>query len=269
MNSGCYLLGAPAWGVRGSRRLTALSPLPACLLWPLTPQVTLERSVLVQDSSRYELVGEYVLPGTRSWAAAAVASAGRDGAAGGANGGAAAGGKSNPSTSREGGAGNEAPSSVGVDGDADSSGEWGWNGASEEAEGGASERTGEAETEAEELLTWAMPPQMHALMRGVGRWRLRLDVPHAEVAELLPAARLLSSSYDPAALLRSKEDFLQTVPLAGISADNLQQQLEVRCRVERGAIARGIIVIDMPYENWPFLWVAGDHFHTLPSRFRR
>ena len=188
--------------------------------------------MLVQDNSQYELVGEYVLPGTRSWAAAA---AGREGAVGAAAGkggvGVTAGRKSGSGSRSEGETRSEALSGADA-GDGDGSGEWEWNSGSE-VEGGASERTGEAETEAEELLTWAMPPQMHALMRGVGRWRLRLDVPHAEVAELLPAARLLSSSYDPAALLRSKEDFLQAVPLAGISADNLQQQLEVRDGWER------------------------------------
>ncbi|KAJ1420173.1 hypothetical protein SESBI_14614 [Sesbania bispinosa] len=38
----------------------------------------------------------------------------------------------------------------------------------------------------------------------MGRWRMKLEVPKAEVAEMLPLARLLSRSTDPAVLSRSK-----------------------------------------------------------------
>lgn len=201
-------------------------------------QVTLERSVLVQDSSRYELIGEYVLPGTRSKPAKGPSTQ--------ATGKVSASGASRVSS-------NASSEGKGSQGGREKEREWAWSGGSRDGDRSGSpegeapdEREGpdegmdrsEAETEAEELLTWAMPPQMHALMRGVGRWRLRLDVPHAEVAELLPAARLLSSSYDPQALLRSKEEFLQSVPMAGIEAESLQQQLEVRASWRCGSCTR-------------------------------
>jgi len=38
----------------------------------------------------------------------------------------------------------------------------------------------------------------------MGRWRMKLEVPRAEVAEMLPLARLLSRSLDPAVRSRSK-----------------------------------------------------------------
>ena len=53
-------------------------------------------------------------------------------------------------------------------------------------------------------------PEIEALLarKGVissmGRWRMRLEVPRAEVAEMLPLARLLSRSTDPAVHSRSK-----------------------------------------------------------------
>jgi len=43
-----------------------------------------------------------------------------------------------------------------------------------------------------------------SVISSMGRWRMKLEVPRAEVAEMLPLARLLSQSMDPAVLSRSK-----------------------------------------------------------------
>ncbi|KAL5144980.1 hypothetical protein HKD37_06G015148 [Glycine soja] len=43
-----------------------------------------------------------------------------------------------------------------------------------------------------------------SVISSMGRWRMKLDIPRAEVAEMLPLARLLSRSMDPAVLSRSK-----------------------------------------------------------------
>eukprot|EP00897_Mesotaenium_endlicherianum_P001207 jgi/Mesen1/1113/ME000123S00282 len=122
--------------------------------------ITLEKSVLEQTVSRYELQGEYVLPGPRERAAAP--------------------------GSRE-------------------------NFLQEEEEG---------------LLGKAMAGQLKKLMTTMGRWRMRLEVPHADVAELLPAARLLARSRDPAVVFRSKELFVNGVQNAGFCAQSLMEQLE-------------------------------------------
>lgn len=42
------------------------------------------------------------------------------------------------------------------------------------------------------------------VISSMGRWRMRLEVPGAEVAEMLPLARLLSRSTDPDVRSRSK-----------------------------------------------------------------
>jgi len=61
--------------------------------------------------------------------------------------------------------------------------------------------------------------------------RLRLDVPRAQIAEMLPAARILSRSHDPAELFASKELFLTGVEASGFMADSLQDQLQVSVTV--------------------------------------
>lgn len=124
----------------------------------LLVQVTLERSTLEQADSRYELEGEYVLPGTREH---------------------------------------------------------------------AGERERESETESDGILEQAIPGQLRGMITSIGRWRLRLDVPRAQIAEMLPAARILSGSHDPAELFRSKELFLSGVEASGFMADSLQDQLQV------------------------------------------
>lgn len=93
-------------------------------------QITVEKAVLEQAISHYELQGEYVLPGTRD----------------------------RYPTSKESG----------------------------------------------RIFGKAVAGQLSSIISSMGRWRLRLEVPHAEVAEMLPLARLLSRSTDPAVRSRSK-----------------------------------------------------------------
>ncbi|CAK7353466.1 unnamed protein product [Dovyalis caffra] len=92
--------------------------------------ITLEKTVLEQSNSRYELQGEYVLPGTRDRNLAGKESGG--------------------------------------------------------------------------LFQMAMTGHLGSVISSMGRWRMRLEVPRAEVAEMLPLARLLSRSTDPAVRSRSK-----------------------------------------------------------------
>lgn len=93
-------------------------------------QITIEKTILEQSNSRYELQGEYVLPGSRD---------------------------------------------RNVSGK-DSSG----------------------------FLKKAMASHLSSVIASMGRWRMRLEVPRAEVAEMLPLARLLSRSTDPSVHSRSK-----------------------------------------------------------------
>ncbi|KAL1097092.1 hypothetical protein V6Z11_D05G011700 [Gossypium hirsutum] len=115
--------------------------------------ITLEKTVLEQISSRYELQGEYVLPGSRD------------------------------------------------------------RNLSEKGRGG--------------LLERAMTGHLGSVISSMGRWRMRLEVPQAEVAEMLPLARLLSRSKDPAVRFRSKDFFVQSLQSAGLYAESLQDLLEV------------------------------------------
>lgn len=115
--------------------------------------ITLERSVLEQACSRYELQGEYVLPGPRD----------------------------HVFTEKEKGDGS---------------------------------------------LKTAMAGQLGSFITSLGRWRLQLEVPGAEVTDMLPVARLLSRSSDPAVVSRSKELFMQGMQHAGFCTENMKQQLE-------------------------------------------
>lgn len=54
------------------------------------------------------------------------------------------------------------------------------------------------------LFKRAMTGHLSSVISSVGRWRMRLEVPRAEAAEMLPLARLLSRSTDPAVRSRSK-----------------------------------------------------------------
>ncbi|KAK3212800.1 hypothetical protein Dsin_017506 [Dipteronia sinensis] len=115
--------------------------------------ITVEKTVLEQLNSRYELQGEYVLPGTR---------------------------------------------------DRNFSGK---------------ERGG--------LFKRAMTGHLGSVISSMGRWRMRLEVPRAEVAEMLPLARLLSRSTDPAVRSRSKDLFIQSLQSVGLYTESLQDLLEV------------------------------------------
>ncbi|KAH1252908.1 hypothetical protein GmHk_04G009734 [Glycine max] len=92
--------------------------------------ITIEKTILEQSYSYYEMQGEYVLPGTRD---------------------------DNP---------------VDIKGDG--------------------------------FLKRFLSGHLGSVISSMGRWRMKLEVPRAEVAEMLPLARLLSRSMDPAVLSRSK-----------------------------------------------------------------
>ncbi|KAL0394014.1 UNVERIFIED_CONTAM: protein, chloroplastic [Sesamum latifolium] len=92
--------------------------------------ITVERAILEQSSSKYELQGEYVLPGSRDRST-------------------------------------------------------------------AGKETGS-------LFQRVMTGHLGSMISSMGRWRMRLEVPNAEIAEMLPLARLLSRSSDPAVQSRSK-----------------------------------------------------------------
>lgn len=93
-------------------------------------QITIEKTVLQQNYSCYELQGEYILPGTRD---------------------------RNPV----------------------------------EKEGGG-------------LMKRLMSGHIGSAISSMGRWRMKLEVCKADVAEMLPLERLLSRSMDPAVHSRSK-----------------------------------------------------------------
>ncbi|XP_020578996.1 uncharacterized protein LOC110023769 isoform X1 [Phalaenopsis equestris] len=114
--------------------------------------ITVEKTILQQSSSRYELQGEYVLPGTRDRF--------------------------------------------------------------------TNEKKGAA------LLKRAMAGHLGSVISSMGRWRMRLEVPGAEVSEMLPLARLLSRSTDPAVQSRSKEFFMQCLQSDGFHAEGLRDLLE-------------------------------------------
>ncbi|KAH6835833.1 embryo defective 2410 [Perilla frutescens var. hirtella] len=114
--------------------------------------ITVERAILEQSNSKYELQGEYVLPGSRDRSPA---------------------GKEKGS-----------------------------------------------------LFQKVMTGHLGSMIASMGRWRMRLEVPNAEIAEMLPLARLLSRSSDPAVQSRSKDLFIQSLQSVGICAESLQKLLE-------------------------------------------
>ncbi|WJX16332.1 hypothetical protein P8452_06374 [Trifolium repens] len=65
-----------------------------------------------------------------------------------------------------------------------------------------------------------------SVISSMGRWRMKLEVRRAEVAEMLPLARLLSRSMDPAVHSRSKDFFLESLLSVGVYSESLQQLLE-------------------------------------------
>ncbi|XP_052185056.1 protein TIC236, chloroplastic isoform X2 [Diospyros lotus] len=112
--------------------------------------ITVEKAVLEQCSSQYELQGEYVLPGTRD--------------------------------------------------------------------------RNSALKERGSLFERAMAGHLGSVISSMGRWRMRLIVPRAEIAEMLPLARLLRST-DPAVLSRSKDLFIQSLQSVGLYGESLQNLL--------------------------------------------
>ncbi|KAL0312033.1 UNVERIFIED_CONTAM: protein, chloroplastic [Sesamum radiatum] len=136
-------------------------------LWSI---ITVERAILEQSSSKYELQGEYVLPGSRD----------------------------RSTTGKETGS----------------------------------------------LFQRVMTGHLGSMISSMGRWRMRLEVPNAEIAEMLPLARLLSRSSDPAVQSRSKmrfsfdsssvwifemkivDLFIQSLQSVGLCAESLQKLLE-------------------------------------------
>ena len=60
------------------------------------------------------------------------------------------------------------------------------------------------ESQSHGFIEKAMGGHLGSIMSSMGRWRMRLEVPGAEVAEMLPLARLLSRSTDPVIRSRSK-----------------------------------------------------------------
>ncbi|KAG6400919.1 hypothetical protein SASPL_137764 [Salvia splendens] len=114
--------------------------------------ITVEQAILEQSNSKYELQGEYVLPGSRD---------------------------RNPAGKEKG-----------------------------------------------SLFQKVMTGHLGSMISSMGRWRMRLEVPNAEIAEMLPLARLLSRSSDPAVQSRSKDLFIQSLQSVGICAENLKKLLE-------------------------------------------
>ncbi|TKY74672.1 hypothetical protein E2542_SST03435 [Spatholobus suberectus] len=115
--------------------------------------ITIEKTVLEQSHSYYEMQGEYVLPGTRD---------------------------RNP---------------VDIKGDG--------------------------------FLKRLSSGHLGSVISSMGRWRMKLEVCRAEVAEMLPLARLLSRSMDPAVHSRSKDFFIQSLQSMGFYSTSTQQLLEL------------------------------------------
>ncbi|KAL5190103.1 hypothetical protein HKD37_04G009631 [Glycine soja] len=115
--------------------------------------ITIEKTILEQSYSYYEMQGEYVLPGTRDH---------------------------NP---------------VDIKGDG--------------------------------FLKRFLSGHLGSVISSMGRWRMKLEVPRAEVAEMLPLARLLSRSMDPAVLSRSKDFFIQSLQSIGLYSMSTQQLIEL------------------------------------------
>ncbi|EPS62501.1 hypothetical protein M569_12289, partial [Genlisea aurea] len=85
---------------------------------------------------------------------------------------------------------------------------------------------GPAGKEKGSLFQKVMTGHLGSMISSVGRWRMRLEVPNAEITEMLPVARLLSRSSDPAVQSRSKDIFLQSLQSVGISGESVQTLLE-------------------------------------------
>ncbi|KAG9459336.1 hypothetical protein H6P81_003844 [Aristolochia fimbriata] len=76
------------------------------------------------------------------------------------------------------------------------------------------------------LLKRVIVGDLESVISSMGRWRVRLEVPRAEVSEMLPLARLLSRSTDPVVRSRSKEIFMHSLQSVGFYTESLQDLLE-------------------------------------------
>ncbi|KAG9144078.1 hypothetical protein Leryth_013728 [Lithospermum erythrorhizon] len=76
------------------------------------------------------------------------------------------------------------------------------------------------------LFRKAMTGHLSSVISSMGRWRVRLEVPKAEISEMVPLARLLSRNTDPAVQSRSKDFFIRSLQSVGIYAESLQKLLE-------------------------------------------
>ncbi|XP_012571674.1 protein TIC236, chloroplastic-like isoform X2 [Cicer arietinum] len=72
------------------------------------------------------------------------------------------------------------------------------------------------------LMSW----HLGSVISSMGRWRMKLEVCRAEIAEMLPLARLLSRSTDPIVLSRSKDFFIQSLQSVGLYSTSPQHLLE-------------------------------------------
>ncbi|XP_058785828.1 protein TIC236, chloroplastic-like [Vicia villosa] len=68
---------------------------------------------------------------------------------------------------------------------------------------------------------------LSSLISSMGRWRMKLEVCRAEIAEMLPLARLLSRSMDPTVLSRSKDFFIRSLQSVGLYSTSTEQLLEL------------------------------------------
>ncbi|PQP96685.1 uncharacterized protein Pyn_22872 [Prunus yedoensis var. nudiflora] len=68
-----------------------------------------------------------------------------------------------------------------------------------------------------------MAGHLGSVISSMGKWRMRLEVPRAEVAEMLPLARLVSRSTDPAVHSRSKNRFIQSLQSEGLYIESLKE----------------------------------------------
>uniref|UniRef100_A0A1D1Y2C3 HPr kinase/phosphorylase n=1 Tax=Anthurium amnicola TaxID=1678845 RepID=A0A1D1Y2C3_9ARAE len=98
-------------------------------------------------------------------------------------------------------------------------------------------------TESGSLFEKAVTGQLGSVISSMGRWRLRLEVPHAEVAEMLPLARFLSRSTDPAVRSRSKDYFIQNLQNMGFYAESLHNLLE---EIQNDSWSDDVIPEDIP-----------------------
>ncbi|XP_023524011.1 uncharacterized protein LOC111788077 isoform X2 [Cucurbita pepo subsp. pepo] len=98
--------------------------------------------------------------------------------------------------------------------------------------------------ESSNFLKKAMALHLSSVISSMGRWRMRLEVPRAEVAEMLPLVRLLSRCIDPSAHSRSKDLFIKSLQAVGLSTESVQDLIEVIRR--QCILSEEIVLEDLP-----------------------